>query len=204
MTISARWLRLIVSLLRLTKRSSDVFRDPIYPKQEEARLTGSTSCFPGTSPPKTLPQPLNILLKCPLKNRWTLRRSEKIPKRITCLWSTGPDHTLTFLTAICAQFMYVGAQVGTWSYFIQSAARSWGSSWVEAGVIWIDDRSIVFQTPDSTSGSPACESHCDPPGRGLRSDESAGVQRHVLRHPGLGRQFGLGTVDRILRNLRFD
>ena len=24
-----------------------------------------------------------------------------------------------FLTAICAQFMYVGAQVGTWSYFIQ-------------------------------------------------------------------------------------
>jgi len=26
-----------------------------------------------------------------------------------------------FLTAICAQFMYVGAQVGTWSYFIQYA-----------------------------------------------------------------------------------
>jgi type III restriction enzyme len=58
-------------------------------------VTGSTSCFPGTSPPKTLPQPLNILLKCPLKNRWTLRRSEKIPKRITCLWSTGEDHALT-------------------------------------------------------------------------------------------------------------
>jgi hypothetical protein len=36
-------------------------------------------------------------LKCPLKNRWTLRRSEKIPKRITCLWSTGEDHALTYL-----------------------------------------------------------------------------------------------------------
>jgi FHS family L-fucose permease-like MFS transporter len=28
-------------------------------------------------------------------------------------------HYPHFLTAICAQFMYVGAQVGTWSYFIQ-------------------------------------------------------------------------------------
>jgi FHS family L-fucose permease-like MFS transporter len=28
-------------------------------------------------------------------------------------------HHPHFLTAICAQFMYVGAQVGTWSYFIQ-------------------------------------------------------------------------------------
>ena len=60
-------------------------------------VTGSTNCFPGTSPPKTRPHPLNILLKCPLKNRWTLRRSEKIPKRITCLWSTGEDHALTYL-----------------------------------------------------------------------------------------------------------
>jgi integrase/recombinase XerD len=78
-----------------------------------------------------------------------------------------------------------------WRLSALSAARSRGASWVEAGVIWIDDRSIVFQTPDSTSGSPACESHGDPPGRGLRSDESAGVQRHVLRRLGMERQFGL-------------
>ena len=72
-----------------------------------------------------------------------------------------------------------------------SAARSRGSSWIEAGVTWIDDRTIVFQAPDSTSGSPSCKPDGDPPGRGLRSNESAGVQQHVLRHPGLARQFGL-------------
>src|SRR5665213_2096703 len=57
-------------------------------------VTGSTSCFPGTSPPKMLPQPLNILLKCPLKNRWTLRRSAQTPKCTLRIWSTGPDHTI--------------------------------------------------------------------------------------------------------------
>src|SRR5665213_2506751 len=50
------------------------------PASPSTLLTGSTSCFPGTSPPKTLPQPLNILLKCPLKNRWTLHRSAQTQK----------------------------------------------------------------------------------------------------------------------------
>src|ERR1039458_10585437 len=74
---------------------------------------------------------------------------------------------------------------------VVSAAKSRGSFWVEAGVIWIDDRTIAFQTPDSTSGFPSCEPPGDPPGHGLRSNEPSRVQRHVLRHPGLGRQFGL-------------
>src|ERR1035437_7918839 len=48
-----------------------------------------------------------------------------------------------------------------------------------------------LQAPDSTSGSPPCESDGDPPSLGLRSGESAGVQRHLLRHPRVGWQFGL-------------
>ena len=59
----------------------------------------------------------------------------------------------------------------------RSAAISRGWSWFEAGVIWIDDRTSAFQIPDSKSGSPSCEAHGDPPGRGLRSNELAGIQR---------------------------
>jgi hypothetical protein len=50
----------------------------------------------------------------------------------------------------------------------------------ETGVIWIDDRTSAFQMPDSTSRSPACELHGDPPSRGLRSDEFAEVQQFIF------------------------
>jgi hypothetical protein len=81
------------------------------------------------------------------------------------------------------------ADTGYWS-----AARSRGSSWIEAGVIWIDDRTSAFQIPDSKSGSPSCESNGDPPGRGLRSDEFAGVQRHLAYSGEVGRRRSEATL----------
>src|ERR1019366_5152446 len=45
------------------------------------RSTRLTNCSRGTSQPKRRPRSLKSLLKCPLKNRWTLHRSEQHPKQ---------------------------------------------------------------------------------------------------------------------------
>jgi hypothetical protein len=75
------------------------------------------------------------------------------------------------------------------------ASKSRGSSGSGVGVACNDDQPSLLQAPDSTGFSPSCEPDGYRPGRGLRSDQSAGVQRHCGAI--LGRDGDLGYIFRL-------